>query len=58
MFLREAIQMEIYNLMEDYVKHAIKVLLEDKEDICKCEQCRYLLLSGNENADRTSRNTF
>lgn len=40
MFLREAIQMEIYNLMEDYVKHAIKVLLEDKEDICKCEQCR------------------
>lgn len=32
--------MEIYNLMEDYVKHAIKVLLEDKEGICKCEQCR------------------
>jgi competence protein ComFB len=32
--------MEIYNLMEDYVKHAIKVLLDDKEGICKCEQCR------------------
>lgn len=32
--------MEIYNLMEDYVKDAIKVLLEDKKGICKCEQCR------------------
>lgn len=26
--------------MEDYIKHAIKTLLEDKEGICKCEQCR------------------
>ncbi|MCH5149874.1 MAG: late competence development ComFB family protein [Spirochaetales bacterium] len=32
--------MEIYNLMENYVKDAIKTLLKDKEGICKCEQCR------------------
>lgn len=37
--------MELYNYMEDIVKDMLDSLLADKEDICKCEKCKFDMIA-------------
>ena len=37
--------MKVYNHMEDVVKDTLEDLLSKKEDICKCEKCKFDIMA-------------
>lgn len=37
--------MKVYNYMEDIVRDTLEELLSKKEDICKCEKCKFDIMA-------------
>jgi competence protein ComFB len=37
--------MKVYNYMEDIVRDTLEELLSKKEDICKCEKCKFDIMT-------------
>jgi competence protein ComFB len=37
--------MKLYNYMEDVVKDTLEDLLSQKEDICKCQKCKFDMMA-------------